>query len=47
MSHLHDVNMSYFQHWYRAWKVAFVLIVHGVCPNIWEHRATEILHEDQ
>jgi hypothetical protein len=45
MSHLKDVNMTYFQHLARAFKVAFILIVHGLFPNIWKTKASDILHE--
>ncbi len=43
MSHLRDVNRNYFQHLYHAWKVAGILLVHGVFPNIWETKASEHL----
>jgi len=45
MSHLSDVNRNYFQHLYHAWKVAFILLVHGLFPNIWETKASDILLE--
>jgi hypothetical protein len=43
MSHLSDMNMTYTQHLYRAWKIAAVLVVHGIFPFIWETKATELL----
>jgi hypothetical protein len=43
MSHLTDVNMNYLQHFKRAWGIAFVLLVHGVFPNIWKTKASEML----
>jgi hypothetical protein len=45
MSHLKEVNRTYFQHLYHAWKVAFILLVHGVFPNIWKTKASDILLE--
>lgn len=43
MGHLGDVKMSYWQHWQRAWSIAFVLLVHGLMPNIWQTKASEML----
>lgn len=43
MSHLKDVNMNYFQHLKRAWGIAFVLLVHGIFPNVWKTKASEML----
>ena len=45
MSHLKEVNRSYFPHLYHAWKVAFILLVHGIFPNIWKTKASDILLE--
>lgn len=45
MSHLKDVNMNYFTHLLRAYKVALVLMVHGIFPNIWKTKASDILNE--
>ena len=45
MKHLDDIKMTYFRHLARAYKVAFILMVHGLFPNIWETKASEILHE--
>jgi uncharacterized protein YjeT (DUF2065 family) len=43
MGHLADVKMSYFEHFKRAWSIAFVLVVHGLLPNVWKTKATEML----
>lgn len=43
MSHLNDTQMTYFQHLRRAYKIAFVLIVHGLFPNIWKTKASEMM----
>ena len=40
-SHLTDVNKTYLQHLIGAWKVAFILIVHGLLPDVWKHKASE------
>jgi hypothetical protein len=41
MSHLQENNLNYFQHLFLAWKWAFVLLVHGVFPNIWETKVSD------
>lgn len=46
MSHLKDVNMTYFKHFIRAYKVAFILMVHGLFPNIWKTKASDILNHN-
>jgi hypothetical protein len=43
MSHLKEIDMTYFQHLLRAYKVAFILMVHGIFPNIWKTKASDIL----
>jgi hypothetical protein len=43
MTHLQDVNMTYFQHMRRALTIAGILIVHSVFPNVWKTKATELL----
>jgi len=44
MSHLKDVEMSYFKHFLRAWSIAFVLLVHGLFPNIWKTKASDMIN---
>ena len=41
MSHLSENGMTYFSHLLRAWKWAFMLIVHGLFPNVWETKVSE------
>jgi hypothetical protein len=41
MSHLSDNNIGYFDHLLRAWKWAFVLLVHGLFPFIWETKVSD------
>ena len=41
MSHLQDNNVGYFAHLFRAWKWAFILIVHGLLPFIWETKVSD------
>lgn len=43
MTHLEEIRMTYMQHWSRAWAIAFVLIIHGMFPNIWKHKASDML----
>jgi hypothetical protein len=45
MSHLEEINKGYFEHLYRAWKIAFVLMVHGVFPDVWKTKASELLRK--
>ena len=39
-----EIGLNYFEHLYRAWSLAFVCIVHGLFPNIWEHKAKDIIN---
>lgn len=43
MKHLEETGFSYLQHLFRAWKIAFVLIVHGIFPDIWKDKASKML----
>lgn len=48
MSHLRDVNMSYFEHLVFAWKTAGALIIHGICPGVLVTYASDRLcHRDE
>ncbi len=46
MGHLREIGLSYIEHLCRAWTLAFVCIVHGLFPFIWEHKAKEIINSD-
>ena len=46
-SHLNEVGYGYFQHLYRAWKIAFILLVHGLFPNIWKTKASDLLCKER
>jgi len=41
MSHLSDNGLNYFQHLIRAWRLSFILFVHGLFPFIWETKASD------
>lgn len=43
MSHLSETGYGYFEHLLRSWKVAGVLLVHGLVPNIWKNKASDLL----
>jgi len=43
MNHLNTIGMCYFMHLFHAWRVAFILIIHGLFPNIWEWKASELI----
>ena len=47
MSHLNEVGYGYFQHLFRAWRIAFVLIVHGIFPDIWKTKASDELCKER
>lgn len=49
MTHLSENNTTYIKHLRRAWGVAFVLLVHGLFPNKWQDKASDMLcsAEDQ
>jgi hypothetical protein len=47
MSHLNETHQGYFAHLFRAWKIAFVLLVHGVLPNVWKTKASDILCKER
>jgi len=45
MNHLKTISMGYFIHLFHALKVAFILIIHGLFPNIWEWKASKLIYE--
>jgi len=46
MDHLKETGKSYFEHLLGAWKVALILLVHGLLPNVWRNKASDILHKE-
>jgi hypothetical protein len=44
MGHLKEVNMNYVKHLLRAWRLAFILFVHGLLPNVWKTKASDELN---
>ena len=42
-NHLKEAGETYFEHLRFAWSVAFVLVVHGLFPNLWEWKATAMM----
>lgn len=47
MSHLHDTDQSYIAHLVRAWKISFILLVHGLLPNVWKNKASDLLCKER
>lgn len=50
MKHLKDIGMTYIEHLLFAWRLSFYLFVHGIFPNIWKNKASDILldhYEDE
>jgi hypothetical protein len=43
MKHLDEVNETYFEHLRFAWSVAFILLVHGLFPQIWVDKASRMI----
>jgi hypothetical protein len=41
VSHLENNNIRYFAHLLRSWKWAFILLVHGLFPFIWETKVSD------
>jgi len=39
--HLKDINMGYLTHLTHAWRMSFILIVHGLIPSIWETKVSD------
>ena len=46
-SHLNEVGYGYFQHLYRAWRISFILLVHGLFPNFWKTKASDMLCKER
>ena len=47
MNHLSETGKGYFEHLLGAWKVAFILLVHGLLPNVWRYKASDELKKDE
>ena len=47
MSHLHETHQNYIAHLFRAWKIAFILLVHGVLPDVWRSKASDLLCKER
>ena len=43
MKHLEAIRETYLEHLWFAWKVAFVLIVHGLFPSVWPMKASDMM----
>ena len=43
LKHLESIQETYFEHLWFAWKVAFVLIVHGLLPWVWAFKASDLM----
>lgn len=43
IKHLDWIQETYWEHLKFAWSVAFVMLVHGLLPWVWEFRATEMM----
>lgn len=47
MNHLKETGKGYFEHLLGAWRVAFILLVHGLLPNVWRYKASDELKKDE
>lgn len=45
MKHLEDINETYFEHLRFAVSIAFVFIVHGLLPWVWETKGTDMIRK--
>jgi len=43
LKHLEKIQETYFEHLWFAWKVGFVLIVHGLLPWVWAFKASDMM----
>ena len=44
--HLKEIEMSYLTHLTHAWRMSFILFIHGLIPSIWETKVSdEIIDE--
>lgn len=44
--HLKEIEMSYLTHLLHAWRMSFILFIHGLIPSIWETKVSdEIIDE--
>ena len=43
MSHLKENGLNYFRHMRRAFHISFVSFVHGIFPNVWTHKVSDII----
>jgi len=39
--HLKEIQMGYLTHLLHAWRMAFILIIHGLIPSIWETKVSD------
>jgi hypothetical protein len=46
MSHLSDTGFSYLKHLTRAWRLSFILFVHGIFPELWKTKASDEICKD-
>ena len=45
IKHLKDQQMGYFEHWYRAMKLSFVLFIHAFIPDLFpDYASKELKH---
>ena len=45
-NHLEEIDKTYLEHLVGAWKVAFILFVHGLLPNVWRYKASDLLYKE-
>jgi hypothetical protein len=39
--HLKDINMTYLGHLRHAWRMGFMLFIHGLIPSIWTTKVSD------
>ena len=43
--HLKDINMGYLTHLTHAWRMSFILFIHGLIPSIWETKVSDEMQD--
>ncbi len=43
--HLKDINMGYLTHLTHAWRMSFILFIHGIIPSIWETKVSDEMQD--
>ncbi len=45
IKHLEEVPLSHISHLTHAWRLSFVLLLHGLTPWVWTHKVSDEISE--